>query len=286
MLAPKINGVEIGNKCYGYVRVSTQKQAKEGYSLEFQIEQITEYAKYNKYELLEMVEEQGKSGLEKKLEKRKELSYVLNVIKPGETLIVYTLSRLSRSIRDFLDITKRLETKGCALVLIKDKMETITAFGRFGANLMAILGQLESDMLMERVAEINSLKHVKGQFIGRIPYGWRLSNGPGSEAKEVVHEQFVIYYIRYLRGKLTPKGKPYTYQKIANKLNELYIQPPGKSTKWHDNAVKRILNRKSGTNLMKDNPAIIEKISSAQTVEDMGLPIQKIKFQIGLNFYC
>ncbi len=286
MLAPKINGIEIGNKCYGYIRVSTQRQAKGGYSLEFQMEQITEYIKYNKYELLEMVKEEGKSALEKKLEKRVKLSYLLDVIKPGETLIVYTLSRLSRSIRDFLDITKRLETKGCALVLIKDKMDTITAFGRFGTNLMAILGQLESDILMERVNEINSLKQVKGRFIGRIPYGWRLSDGSKSQPKEIVYEQLVIYYIRYLRGKLTPKGKIYTYQKIANKLNELCIQPPGKSTKWHDNAVKRILNRKSGTDLMKDNPAIIEKISTAKTVEEMGLPIQKIKFQIGLNFYC
>lgn len=222
-------------KAYGYTRVSTLIQADEGISLENQKKKINGWCDLNDYELVKIYSDEGISG--RSINKRVALAELLEIIKRGETLIVYSFSRLSRSVKDFLYITTNLREKECEIVILKEGLDTSTAHGKFVATLMAALAQLESDITSERVSDAMQHKITQGEFVGRPPYGWKLENGKGSNLIEILIEQNIIIHIKELRD------KELSYQKIADILNSECVTPPGKSKKWYHSSVSRICNR-------------------------------------------
>jgi len=234
------NDIKI-TRCYGYVRVSTTMQAEEGISLDSQKAKIKAWCELNDYNLIKIYADEGVSG--RSMDKRTALNEVLDVIKSGEALIVYSFSRLSRSVQDFLKITTLLQDKGAQLVIYKEKFDTTTAHGRFTATMFAALAQLESDITSERVKDAMNHKKNKGEFIGRPPYGWKLSGGKGSDLVTIQEEQEIIKKIKDLRQNKKINGKQMSYQKIANKLNDENIPPPKSSKEWHQSLIRRICNR-------------------------------------------
>jgi site-specific DNA recombinase len=89
----------------GYIRVSTEKQANEGVSLEAQEARINAWCAANGYELvLPLSVDAGISG--KKMENRPELLKALSSMKKGMALVSYSLSRLARSTKDLIGISE------------------------------------------------------------------------------------------------------------------------------------------------------------------------------------
>ncbi len=166
-------------RCYGYVQVSTTKQANEDLLLDMQKEKIDAWCTMHDRILVKTFADESISGKTK--EKRSGLSELLAIIRPDEMLVVFTMSHLSRSVKDFVSITDELNKKGCHLVCIKEGFDTSTAYGRFTAIMFAALAQLESDITSERVTDSMKHKAAKGEFVGRPPYGWKLANGKGSD---------------------------------------------------------------------------------------------------------
>lgn len=238
---PKPDEIKPVNKCYGYIRVSTNQQKDEGLSLENQKRRIEGWAMMSEYELVNIFADEGVSG--KTVEKRKALKQLLSTIKPGEALVTLAFSRLSRSARDFLNIIYDLSAMGCRIVVIKEGLDTTTPHGRFAALMFIGVAQLESELISDRINDSMAIKKERGEFIGRVPYGWRLSNGAKSDLIEFPEEQIVINRIKTLRNTIDPSGKQMSYEKIANKLTEEGIKPPGRSKKWEHKAVSRIYNR-------------------------------------------
>ena len=224
-------------KCYGYIRVSTNYQVKEGLSLEFQEKEIRNYARYNNLEIIKIVYDRGISGRE--LKQRKELIEILEIIKEGEILLFYTLSRLVRKARDFHNIDEDLRAKGCALISITDKIETETTMGKCFAGISAVFAELESNATSDRVKEGMKMKKEKGEFMGRISYGWKLSNGKGSDLIEIEEQQEIIRKIKEMRkeGMKVPK--------IINYLEENKISPPKTSKQWYPCTVHNIIKRET-----------------------------------------
>ncbi len=99
-------------KAVGYIRVSTEQQADEGYSLEHQAEKITQYAELNDLELVDIKQDAGISG--KSMNGRPGIEAALDMITGGKVhhLIVYKLDRLARSTFETLEISRKLEKKG------------------------------------------------------------------------------------------------------------------------------------------------------------------------------
>lgn len=238
---PKFEDIKWTNRCYGYIRVSTKKQKDEGLSLEIQRKKINAYATMKDLDVIEIFSDEGISG--KSIEGRKNLMKLLSIIQQGETFVTLTFSRLSRNVRDFLNIQFNLELKGCCLAIINEGLDTRTPYGRFTATMFSAVAQLEGDIISSRVQDAMNLKREKGEFMGRVPYGWKLSAGPGSDLIEIPYEQNVIKTIRTLRESITLQGRQWSYAKIAEKLNEDKIDPPGKSTRWGEKQVLRIYQR-------------------------------------------
>lgn len=224
-------------KYYGYIRVSTKEQSEEGISLENQEKEIREYAKREKHHITHVYKDEGKSG--RTTDKREDLQKVLEIMVEGDTLIVWALSRLSRNLRNYSNMVYDLEERGCYIVILKEKLENVTASGKFFSNVMAAAAQFESDLTSERVKECMKLKKEKGEFMGRISYGWMLSAGKGSDLIENEEEQAVIKQIKKM------KREREKVKDIIKYLEENKIKPPHNSKKWYPTAIDRIVKRET-----------------------------------------
>src|SRR5512143_899149 len=92
-------------RAIGYVRVSTEEQAREGVSVDMQQTKIRAWCELNDCALADIYTDAGISG--KRADNRPGLAQALASCTPGSVLIVYSLSRLARSTRDTLDIAER-----------------------------------------------------------------------------------------------------------------------------------------------------------------------------------
>ena len=107
-------------KAVGYVRVSTEDQAREGVSLEAQRAKIEAWCAANGYELVAMHEDAGLSG--SRADNRPGLQLALEQACHEKTaLVAYSISRISRSTRDLLGIAERLEQAGADLVSLSER---------------------------------------------------------------------------------------------------------------------------------------------------------------------
>lgn len=268
--APREEDIVWTNRCYGYARVSTKHQVDDGMSLEVQHKKINAWAVMQDHELISIFADEGVTGTS--IEPRKKLTALLETIKQGETLVTLSFSRLSRSARDFLNILYDLTMKGCRVVVINENLDTRSPYGKFCATMFSAVAELEADIISHRVTDAMNLKKEKGEFVGRIPYGWKLANGSGSGLVEIPEEQAIIKKIKELRASFTLENKQYSYEAIAKRLNAEKIKPPGKATEWSYKQVSRIHNRGPVKTLGRssDKPAsnVVEKIERTYSSDE------------------
>ncbi|BDU74897.1 recombinase family protein [Mesoterricola silvestris] len=163
-------------RAYGYVRVSTADQADFGVSLDAQTERIRGWCQGNGYELVEVHVDRGLSG--GRCDNRPALQDALRAVGRGESLVVYSLSRLARSTRDTLLIAESLDRKGADLVSLSEKIDTTSSTGKMVFRMLAVLSEFERDVISERTSM--AMKHLKqsGRYTGGFePYGYRCVEG-------------------------------------------------------------------------------------------------------------
>lgn len=183
-----------------YVRVSTEKQADEGVSLDAQRAKLTAYAELFDLELVAVEVDAGVSA--KSLE-RPALQRALGMLRGGkaDAILVVKLDRLTRSVRDLADLVETYFASGrWTLLSVSDQIDTRSAAGRLVLNVLASVGQWEREATGERTAAAMAYKASQGEFCGgRAPYGWRIgSDGVKLEAVEA--EQAVLAEARRLRS--------------------------------------------------------------------------------------
>ena len=109
----------------GYIRVSAEQQADEGVSLDAQRAKISAWCMVNDYELVDVQVDAGISG--RRMKNRQGLQKALSQTKKGMALVVYSLSRMSRSVKDTLAISEQLDKVGADLVSLSEKIDTTGA---------------------------------------------------------------------------------------------------------------------------------------------------------------
>lgn len=138
---------------YGYARTSTQKQ---DYGLEDQIEKL------EKYGCGVIRREQVSSVAE-----RPEFDTILDFIQEGDSLVVTTLSRFARSIKDLWTSVELLEQKGASLVVLDMDLDTGTPNGRLMITLIGAINQWEREILLERQKVGIARAKEEGKYRGR-----------------------------------------------------------------------------------------------------------------------
>lgn len=219
-------------RAIGYVRVSSEEQAKEGISLAAQEAKIRSYTALHDLDLIEVVIDAGKSA---KNTRREGLTRVMAAIETGDVraVVVYKLDRLSRRVVDTLSLIERIEASGGAFHSIQEKIDTKSAMGRFFLTITAAFAQMERDMISERTIECLAHKKAQGEHIGRVPYGHALKDGRLVAAEA---QKDVISLVSDLRA----RGA--TLQAIADHLNARQIETQ-RGGQWHPTTVRNILGR-------------------------------------------
>src|SRR5690348_4737239 len=189
--------MDLAMKTVGYVRVSTDKQADRGVSLEAQAEKIRAMAVVHNAELLDIIIDGGESA---KSLNRPGMARLLALVDAREVqvVIIAKLDRLTRSVKDLCTLLERFERRGVALVSVAESLDTGSAAGRLVLNIMTAVSQWEREAIGERTRDALRHKRSQGKRTGTIPFGSRLA-GDGAHLEADPAEQEALAQIRSLR---------------------------------------------------------------------------------------
>ncbi len=158
-----------------YVRVSTEEQAKEGFSLKAQQEALENYAKALGYEIFKIYKEEGKSAKDLK---RPEMIQLLKDAesKKFSAIFIYKLDRFSRSLKDLILTIDKLKEMGIDFVSLQDKIETTSASGKLMFHIISAFAEFERNIIGDRTKFGMERKAREGGFITKAPKGYNLIN--------------------------------------------------------------------------------------------------------------
>lgn len=100
---------------------------------------------------------------------RAELQAALQFLREGDTLVIYKLDRLGRSLKELLDIIEQLQKRNISLVSLKDNIDTGSTTGKLTLHIFASLAEFERDLIKERTEEGRREAKKKGVKFGRPP---------------------------------------------------------------------------------------------------------------------
>lgn len=149
-----------------YVRVSTQEQAKEGYSIGEQIERLGKYCDAMQWTIVAKFIDPGYSGGDMD---RPGLRELIDNVEAGklDKVVVYKLDRLSRSQKDTLFLIEDVFLKnGTDFVSMNENFDTSTPFGRAMIGILAVFAQLEREQIKERMAMGKEARVKSGKWPG------------------------------------------------------------------------------------------------------------------------
>ena len=219
-------------KCAIYVRVSTDEQANRGYSLAAQVDQIKSFIKNQGWAALEIYSDDGYSA---KNRNRPALKRLLDDAseKRFDVVLAYKIDRLSRRLKDLIEIVEELSHYEVGFKSITELIDTTTPEGRLMFHQFGSFAQYERELIGQRT-RMGMLKRFKeGKWYGGpAPYGYSL-NGDGLKIKE--NEAKIVRLIYDLADK-----KNMGVINIARYLNEKKIKVIHTKL-WRQNTVYHIL---------------------------------------------
>ena len=216
-------------KCGLYMRVSTDDQAKEGFSLPEQKERLEAFCKFKGYEIIDYYEDAGISA--KTGNHRPEFERLKKDIKSKKinTIIALKLDRITRSIYDWEELISFLDENDAYLDCANDEINTTTANGKMISRLLMSVSQNEIERTSERT-KIGMAGAIKsGHIPHKAPLGYKHEDKKlviDYSTKDIVIRIFDLYY------------NGYSYQKISNLFNEEKVL--GKDN-WRDSTIVGII---------------------------------------------
>ena len=175
-----------------YARVSSEEQAREGYSIANQLRACRLYCELHQLGDVREFVEPGLSGRDTN---RPAFQELMKAIRSGtiEHLVVWRMNRLHRNLRQFLDSIALLEAHDVQLHSITEHVDTKSATGRLLVNILASFHAFESDKLAEDVKAGTRQKIREGGWANHAPRGYQMEHGTlvvDPEQGERVREAF------------------------------------------------------------------------------------------------
>lgn len=165
-----------GSRVALYVRVSTSKQVEHGHSLDDQRERLTAYANERGMEVAAVIVDEGESG---STMQRPGMAAMLGMVDEGsiDCIVTSKADRISRSLRDLLNLTARLDERGVGLLTIDEQVDTSSPLGKAMAQMRGVFAELERELIRSRTRAGMQAAKAKGVRLGRPCVGWSVVNG-------------------------------------------------------------------------------------------------------------
>lgn len=230
----------ISPKAALYIRVSTQEQFTEGFGLDAQKSKLQNYVSNRDLEWSEdLIFSDVHSGSEYH---RLGLQAMISAIKEGKvnTIVVYKIDRLSRSLKHLLEIFEVLSTHQVNLISLQENLDFNGPFGNFVFQMFGAFAQFERELIKTRTRSGVISSAEMGNFTGsRIPFGYMAVSNPSGKGKKLqLHpedrpwaDKIFRWYIYEEMGDLA----------IAKRLNQLQVLRNGKKVKWTSKAIEGII---------------------------------------------
>ena len=216
-----------------YIRVSTDAQREEGYSIDAQKEMLSAYCVSRQISDYEFYIDGGFTGSNID---RPEMQRLIGDIKLGRIshVIVYKLDRLSRSQKDTLYLIEDVfNPHGVSFVSLNENMDTSTPIGRAMLGIMSAFAQLERETIRERT-RMGMKERVKNGYWpggGKVPFGYDYDREKGILVPNADADKVRLMYELYLRG--------WSMMKIASEVGLRY-----------DRLAEQIIRRKTNTGVI------------------------------------
>lgn len=160
-----------------YPRVSTEEQAKHGYSIQAQIDALQEHCEKNDIKIVDIYNDEGQSG-GKPAFRRPAMTRLLHDVEAGKIdIVLFTkLDRWFRNVKEYYKVQDVLDKHGVTWQAIQEDYEIVTSSGRFKVNIMLSVAQNEREKGAERVRDVlaNKRKNKEACFGGQaVPFGYK-----------------------------------------------------------------------------------------------------------------
>jgi len=227
-----------------YVRVSTEEQVKEGYSIRGQEQKLKDYARIKDWEIFDVYIDEGISG--KNITERPEINRLIDDVKNGcvKNVLVFKIDRLTRSTSDLIYLVDLFNEHGCAFNSLMESIDTQTASGRMFLKIIGIFAEFERENIAERIILGRERKVNEGYTLCSYmaSYGYDRPKGQkiqtiNEREAQVVREIFDMYMKQGVN-----------IRQIARRLNLREI-PTKQDSQWTAQAVKSVLKN---SNLVGD----------------------------------
>ena len=211
-----------------YMRVSTQEQAENGNSLEFQKEKLEAYCKMHEYKIVGEYVDAGVSGAKFN---RPALDRLKNDVDKIDVVLIYKLDRLSRSIKDTMTLIEDFfKPNNVDLISLSENFDTSQAIGMATVGMLSTFAQLERDTIAQRMiaGKVQSVKN--GNYINHAPFGYVRKDG------KLIKDEKTRECVEFIFEKLLDG---YSTTQIA-KLLELNNYSSLRKGLWHYATINRI----------------------------------------------
>ena len=223
---------EPDNRAALYCRVSTEDQAKEGFSLTAQKERLEAYCMAKGWNVSKVYVDDGYSG------RKDDRPAYLEMMKEKDNwdiLVVLKMDRIHRNSKNFTLMMERLHDWNKEFTSMQESFDTTTAMGRFVMDIIQRIAQLESEQIGERVyiGMRQKAKEGKGILGFNTPYGFDFKDGNlmiNEDEAGIVITMFNLYY-----NGTTLRG-------ICREFKEMEIPTKRGMNNWDPKTVQRILS--------------------------------------------
>lgn len=184
----------------GYVRISSEESAREGYGLSGQEQSIRVYAQAHGLELTGIYADAGRSG--GSMRGREELARLMEDARAGvfECVVFTRLDRLARKTLDLLSICDRLDAVGVGIICIEQNIDTTTAVGKVMRTVIGAFAEFEREVITERITAGLAEKARLGEIVGPLPLGY-VRNEDGTVTADPITAPLIhAAYERYSTG--------------------------------------------------------------------------------------
>ncbi|MCL2672303.1 MAG: recombinase family protein [Clostridiales bacterium] len=203
-----------------YVRVSTEEQVKEGYSIRGQEQKLKDYACIKDWQIYDVYIDEGISG--KNITARPEVNRLIADVQEGKVknVLVFKIDRLTRSTSDLIYLVDLFNEYDCAFNSLMESIDTQTASGRMFLKIIGIFAEFERENIAERIILGRERKVKEGYTLCSHtasygydrPKGQKIQSINESEA-QIVREIFDLYVnqgvgVREIARRLNVRGVP------------------------------------------------------------------------------
>lgn len=213
-----------------YARVSTEDQAKEGFSIPAQLKRLNAYCKARGWQAVSEYVDDGYSG---RSIRRPAYERMMQEKNSWDVLVVLKMDRIHRNSRNFALMMDDLDTWKKEFNSMQEAFDTTTAIGRFVMDTIQRIAQLESEQIGERVKMGMTQKARKGAgYLGfGQPYGYNYSGKKLTlveDEADAIRSMFMLY------------ANGLSLQEVADRLNSDGI-PPKRGARWSKGSIFAVL---------------------------------------------